>query len=413
MSVRIRAAAFGVLAALVPVVSANAEEMKAEVIHWWTSGGESAAVRVFAERFEAAGGTWVDTAIAGGANARTAAVNRVVAGNPPTAMQFNTGKQFDDLIANELLNDVDAAAAEGDWRRLMPPVLIEASTRGGKMYAVPVSIHGQNWLWYNAEALRKAGAEPPTDWDDIFVTLDKLKAAGVIPLALGGQKTWERQLFNVVLLGKGGRDLYVDIYTKRDPALVDTPQFRAVAETYGRLRGYVDQGSPGRSWNDTTRLVITGEAGMQVMGDWAKGEFTAAGMVPGKDYGCVVPSSDGSFMIGGDVFVFAKTDDPAQIKAQQALAKVLVEPETQIEFSLKKGSVPVRPDVDTSRLDTCAQKAMRWLADPEGQVANVEILAPPALNGALEDVISAYWNTPGETVDEFVQHFRETLQAPL
>jgi glucose/mannose transport system substrate-binding protein len=77
---------------------AGAEEQRAEVIHWWTSGGESAAVKVFADQFQAAGGTWVDTAIAGGANARTAAINRTVGGNPPTAMQLNTGKQFDDLV---------------------------------------------------------------------------------------------------------------------------------------------------------------------------------------------------------------------------------------------------------------------------------------------------------------------------
>src|SRR5438128_11993394 len=94
---------------------ANAEAMKAEVIHWWTSGGESAAVKVFADQFNKAGGTWVDTAIAGGANARTAAINRVVGGKPPTAMQFNTGKQFDDLVANDMLADLEPYAKEGNW----------------------------------------------------------------------------------------------------------------------------------------------------------------------------------------------------------------------------------------------------------------------------------------------------------
>ena len=72
---------------------------KAEVIHWWTSGGESAAVKVFADQFNAAGGEWVDAAIAGGEAARAAGINRIVGGNPPTAMQFNTGKQFEDLVA--------------------------------------------------------------------------------------------------------------------------------------------------------------------------------------------------------------------------------------------------------------------------------------------------------------------------
>src|SRR6266567_5165838 len=123
---------------------ANAEEMKAEVIHWWTSGGESAAVKVFAEQFAKAGGTWMDTAIAGGVNARTAAINRTVGGDPPTAMQFNTGKQFDDLVENDLLADVDAIAKSENWATVMPPAILAAVTRSGHAYAVPVDIHGQN-----------------------------------------------------------------------------------------------------------------------------------------------------------------------------------------------------------------------------------------------------------------------------
>src|SRR5580765_281207 len=131
---------------------ANAQENKAEVIHWWTSGGESAAVKVFAEQYSAAGGTWFDTAIAGGANARTAAINRTVGGSPPTAMQLNTGKQFDDLVENDLLSNVDAQAAAQNWKAVLPPAFLQAVTRGGHEYAVPVNIHGQNWLWYSNEA---------------------------------------------------------------------------------------------------------------------------------------------------------------------------------------------------------------------------------------------------------------------
>src|SRR4051812_15545979 len=197
---------------------ASAEELRAEVIHWWTSGGESAAVKVFAEQFQAAGGTWVDTAIAGGANARTAAINRTVGGNPPTAMQFNTGKQFDDLVENELLADVDAQEAAQKWKAILPAAFVQAVTRGGHAYAVPVNIHGQNWLFYSNAALQRAGVQPPTGWDDLFPALDKLRTAGLIPLAFSGQKNWERNLFNNVMAGRGGHDLFIAFWEKRDVA---------------------------------------------------------------------------------------------------------------------------------------------------------------------------------------------------
>src|SRR4029434_1016693 len=75
--------------ALIWSVSANAQEMKAEVIHWWISGGESAAVKVFADQFTKAGGVWIDSAVAGGVNARTAAINRTIGAHPPTAMRIH------------------------------------------------------------------------------------------------------------------------------------------------------------------------------------------------------------------------------------------------------------------------------------------------------------------------------------
>lgn len=399
--------------ALVWSGSAVAQELKAEVIHWWTSGGESAAVKVFADQFKKAGGTWVDTAIAGGSNARTAAINRTVAGDPPTMMQFNTGKQFDDLVENDLLSDVEKYAAENGWKKVLPQAIIDATTRKGKMYAVPINIHAQNWFWISNAALAKAGAKVPTNWTDLFDTLDKLKAAGLIPLALGGQKTWERMVFNVTLAGQGGAKMFQEFWgQKNTDALLKSPEFKKVVDTYAKLRGYVDAGSPGRNWNDATTLVIQGKAGMEMMGDWAKGEFIAAGQQPDKDYTCVILSDfpAPAYTIGGDVFAFPKAKNAGAEKAQAVLAKTLLDPETQILFAQKKGSIPVRSDVDVSSLDVCAQKGMKIMANKESQVPAQELLAPPALSGAMEDVLSAFWNTPTQKAEDLIPKIAATLK---
>jgi glucose/mannose transport system substrate-binding protein len=377
--------------------------LRAEVIHWWTSAGEAAALRVYADAFKRAGGEWIDDAVAGGANARTAAVNRTVGGDPPTAMQFNTGKQFDDLVENDLLANVDALAKSENWTAVMPPAILQAVTREGHAYAVPVDIHGQNWFFYSTAALAKAGATAPTNWTDLFVTLDKLKAAGLTPLAFSGQKTWERGLFNAVLAGQGGADMFTRFWGKRDVALVKTPEFRKVVDTYRRLHAYVDQGSPGRNWNDATALVIQGKAGMQVMGDWAKGEFTAGGQTAGKEYGCTVLSDHGTaYQIGGDVFAFPKPKSSSVEQAQLALEKVFTDPANQVAFSAKKGSIPARQDADVSSLDLCARKAHDWLTDKNAQVPANELLSPPAVTGAIEDLVSQFWNDQSMTPDSFV-----------
>ena len=383
--------------------------MKAEVIHWWTSGGESAAVKVFADKFKEAGGTWVDSAIAGGEQARTAGINRIVGGNPPTAMQFNTGKQFDELVSNGLLRDLDDLAAAGHWQKVLPAAILKAITHDGKIYAVPVNIHGQNWLWYNTKIFKDAGLEPPRTFADVIAAGPKLEAAGVIPLAQGGQPWQERLLFSAVLLEDAGPDVYRKVLTGEDPQAVRSDGFRKAAETFGQLRGLVDEGSPGRNWNDATNLVITGKAAVQMMGDWAKGEFIAAGQTPDQQYGCTV--LPGGYIMGGDIFVFPKIDDAAQKAAQDKLAEVMFAPATQIAFNMKKGSVPVRLDVDVSSMDVCAQKGMAELKDPALQIPSDNFLSTPDLVGAVQDAVTQFWHNPSMKVDTFIDNYASAVET--
>jgi glucose/mannose transport system substrate-binding protein len=401
MRLNTRISAYTLSVALLCSSSALAQQ-KAEVLHWWTSAGESAGVRVFADQFTKAGGTWVDNAIAGGANARTAGINRMVGGNPPTMMQFNTGKQFDELVSNDLLRDVEKQAQAGKWREIMPKPIVEASVRNGKFYAVPINIHGQNWLFYNTKVFADAGLEAPKTFPELIASGEKLKAKGIIPLALGGQPNWEHNLFRAVLVGHGGADMFRKLYGARDQKAMKDPKFKEVVELFGKMRALVDPGSPGRNWNDATALVITNKAAMHFNGDWAKGEFIAAGQTAGKEYGCTLVGQEPKLQIGGDVFVFPATKDKVQLATQDKLIEVLLDPTSQIEFNKKKGSIPVRMDVDVSSMDACAQKANAVLKDPANQVEAMELISTPNFSGAMQDAVTQYWNNPSMSADTFI-----------
>ena len=389
------------------------DPMKAEVIHWWTSGGESAAVQVLAKRFEASGGQWVDSAVAGGEAARAAAINRMVGGNPPTMAQFNTGRQFDDLVAQGLLNPLDDVASAGKWADVLPATILDAITRDGSIYAVPVNIHGQNWMFYSKPVFDEAGIASSefADWDAFFAAMDKIKATGKVPVALGGQPWQEMLTFNLVLASVGGKDLMESVYGKADVEAVKSPEFKKAVEIFGRLRDYVDAGAPGRNWNDATNMVITNAAGVQFMGDWAKGEFQAANKALGSDWGCEIGPGEPAYVIGGDVFVFPKTDDEAQKAAQAKLATSMLDPETQIEFNLAKGSIPVRTDVPGDKFDACGQKAIALMADPARQVGTADLLASADLNGALQDVVTQYFNNPSQSADDMIASFAEAVES--
>jgi glucose/mannose transport system substrate-binding protein len=409
MSMKTRVSAYTLSVALVCSTGALAQQ-KAEVLHCWTSAGESASVRVFADQFTKAGGTWVDNAIAGGVNARAAGVNRMVGGNPPTMMQFNTGKQFDELVSNDLVRDVDAQAKAGKWRELMPKPIVDATVREGKFFAVPVNIHGQNWMFYNTKVFADAGLEVPKTFPELIATGEKLKAKGVIPIALGGQPNWEHNLFRAVLVGHGGADMFRKLYGARDQTIAKDPKFKEVVEVFGKMRSLVDPGSPGRNWNDATALVITNKAAMHFNGDWAKGEFIAAGQTAGKEYGCTVVGQEPKLQIGGDVFVFPATKDKSQLAIQDKLINVLLDPTTQIEFNKKKGSIPVRMDVDVSSMDVCAQKSHAILSDPANQVESMEILSTPNFSGAMQDAVTQYWNTPNMSADAFMEKITNAMR---
>ena len=399
----------GVVLALFATSSSKAAEV--DIVHWMTSASESAAISVFADMWEAAGNTWVETPVAGGAEAIAVGVNRISGGNPPTAMTFNTGRQFEDLIAQGLLNDIEAVAEQGKWREFLPGVLVDASTADGKFYAVPFNVHGENWIYYNKKLFDEIGAPPPDTWEHFFEAADKLKAAGKIPLAHGGDPWQERITFHTVLSGLGGKDLFLKVYQDHDVDAIQSDAFREVAETYGKLRDYVDEGKTGRSWNDAANLVITGNAGMVIMGDWVKGEFTAAGKVAEVDYGCFVGPGEPYFQIGGDVLVFPKTDDPAAIDAQNKLAELVISPEVQVGFNNKKGSLPVRADIDLSQLDACAQKGIKVLYDPERQLPGHNFIFSPNLGGAVQDTISAYWNDPSMDAKAFIEALATTIST--
>ncbi|WKB53168.1 ABC transporter substrate-binding protein [Eleftheria terrae] len=403
--------ALGTALACAALSTAQAQ-VRAEVVHWWTSGGESAAVKELALAYQAAGGTWVDNAVAGVEAAKATALNRILGGSPPTAAQFNTSKQFHDLIDGGLLNTIDEVAQKNGWDRMLPAPILNSVKIKGHYYAVPINIHMPAWFWYSKPAFEKAGLkEEPQTPEQFFAALDKLKAAGLVPLALGGQAWQEKLTFDAVLAHFGGPELYLKFYRDRDARTVQSDAFKKVLLSFKRLRQYVDAGSAGRNWNDATSMVIAGKAGLQIMGDWAKGEFQAARQVAGKDYGCFPGLGPRApYIVSGDVFVFPKTSDAATIKAQQLLATSMTAPATQVAFNNRKGSIPIRTDVDAQAMDVCARLGLQIMKDGSRHLPNPEMLVTPDVAGAIQDIVTKYWNTP-QSADDAARALAAALQG--
>ncbi|WP_417803592.1 ABC transporter substrate-binding protein [Thalassospira lucentensis] len=393
-------------------VSAGAlHAQTAEVLHWWTSGGEQAALGEVRKAFEAQGGTWVDTPIAGGGNARAAAVNRMLGGDPAAVFQFSIGQQLRELADQGLLANVDQIATEEQWDDKLPPLIVKAAKYDGEYIAAPINIHGENWMFYNKEAFEKAGVDVPKTWPEFMAAAKKLQDAGIIPIGLGGQPWQERIMFNSVLLGVGGRDFYAKLYSTLDDDLLASDTMREVFETFAKLKPFVDESSPGRNWNEATNMVIKGDAAVQFMGDWAKGEIIAAGVEPGTTVGCsLAPAKDTAYIMTVDAFAFSAMDGQDPTPAQAKMAHVMLEPDVQIAFNKKKGSIPARLDVPSDSFDACAQLAIKTLQDEKTHLVSTGLFGvPSAVSGAIDDSISNFWNSADMSATEGQEQFRQAI----
>jgi glucose/mannose transport system substrate-binding protein len=221
------------------------------------------------------------------------------------------------------------------------------------------------------------------------------------------------QTFFSVLLSKEGPDLYFKAFRDLDVNAIRSPQFKDAAATFIKLRDYSDEGAANREWNVAANMVITGKAGFQFMGDWAKGEYIAAEMTPGKEFNGVLLGENGrtDFTVSADCFVFRVNKDPDQTKAQKLLAKVMIDPETQIRFNPKKGSEPVRLDVDPSKLDVIAKYGMKALQTPDQRIPATDFLDTPDFISAERDLAAQFWPDKSMTADQFVDAFVIIVQT--
>lgn len=399
-------------------LSMGAQAADVEVLHYWTSGGEAKSVAELKKMLEEKGHGWKDFAVAGGGgeSAMTVLKSRVVSGNPPAAAQIK-GPSIQEWGDEGVLADLNDVAKSEGWDELLPSVVSDVMKYDGKYVAVPVNVHRVNWMWANPEVFEKAGATVPKTWDEFFVAADKIKAAGMTAVAHGGQPWQDATTFESVVLGVAGADFYRKAFVDLDPKALNSAEMIKSLETFRKIKAYTDEGAPGRDWNLATAMVIKGEAGMQFMGDWAKGEFTAAGKVPGKDFICAAaPGTSGDFTFNIDSFVMFDLDNKDLEKGQNDLASTVLSPGFQEVFNLNKGSIPARLNLSMDKFDDCAKLSSNDFVSTAKENTLVPSMAHgmstfSATQGAIYDTVTEFYNDDSITAEKAAAKFVTAVAA--
>ncbi len=390
------------IAAIALLTSASAPswaQQNLEVLHFWTSGGEAAALSLLKQRLEGQGIAWKDMPVAGGGGeaAMTTLRTRLSSGNPPASVSL-MGFDLVDWAKQGALADLNAQAAAGGWDKTVPAAVQRFSKFNGKWVAAPINIHAINWVWANKQVLEKSGVttEPKT-WDEFIAAAEKVQKAGYIAIAHGGQPWQDATVFDSVVLATGGADYYRKAFIELDAKALNSPTTDKVFQRMSQLRKLVDKDFSGRDWNVASGMVITGKAGFQIMGDWAKGEFINAKKEPGKDFLCFpVPGTQGSMSFLSNQFAMFKVKSE-QAPAQAAMAAAIMDPALQSSFNVLKGSMPARSDVPDTAFDACGKRDMKELADATrantlvGSIAHGHAV-PASVKNAIYDVVTRHFN---------------------
>ena len=380
------------------------------VYHGWSTKAEVAALNILRGSLEAKGHTWKDLAIPHNSGVNVSIVNLVTGGEPPNAFVTSDPHIFRDLeglgLARDLTDTYNAIGATDNFF----PIIRELSTVDGKMVKIPLFMHIDGMVYWNKEVAAKAGVDP-TAWksiDEMLADFPKIKEAGFVPAAVGGQAFQVGYLFHAMLAAIGGPEIYNRLYAEEpDVTVFDTPELRKAIEV---VRAFSEEATPeseNRPWNETTNTVIAGQALFHIMGDWMKGEWLAAGKVPGVDFGCeVIPgalavpvTSDAMGVLGGQ---------PADVDAAEMdLVAAFVDPVVSAKANQAKGSTSPRSDAPTEFRDACNQVAMDALNKPGAQVKNPFNVITGDWNNGIWTAMYNFWSDKSQTTDDAIQALKD------
>ncbi|HMR48436.1 MAG TPA: extracellular solute-binding protein [Arachnia sp.] len=258
---------------------------------WALTGGSEEAFRASFDRWNQANPDATVTAEWFANDAFKEKIRTAVgSGNAPNLIFSWAGGTLADYVANGSVVDITAdVAALQD--KVLPSVLANGQI-DGKTYAVPNNQSQPAVLFSNLEVLRSAGVDGvPATYDELLVAVEKLKAAGVTPIALAGQSKWPELMYIQYLTDRiGGPEVFQRILDGEPGAWSDP----AITEALTKIQELVDAGAFGDAFGSVaadggadTALVHTGKAAMILQGAWVFPDFlnNAADFVAAGDLG--------------------------------------------------------------------------------------------------------------------------------
>jgi ABC-type glycerol-3-phosphate transport system substrate-binding protein len=202
-----------------------------------------------------------------------------VGGTPPDVYFQWGGHLVRKYAAAGYAMDLSAEFPEAQQSRYYPSTWASCRGGDGKIYLWPDSASVTTVMWYRKSVFREAGIEPPTTWQELLATCARLKARGIIPIAVGNRELWAGGNFAAAILAQfAGAERYNAVLGLRSGTRLDDPAFVQGLEVVTDLqrRGFLNQGVNGVGTDEARALLEQRRAAMHPIGDWMVSEAEEA-----------------------------------------------------------------------------------------------------------------------------------------
>ncbi len=397
-------------AGFLAMMSSASNAQPIELLHYWISPGENAAVETIGQAVKQQGFQWANSGSADYLTMRRDAISRATTGVSPTAILMQGGEDLRHTSKLNIMHTLNAQAEQGDWSKHLHPVALDAVTVDGQIVSIPFTIHNENWVWYNANIYGELGLELPATWQEFAKQAEVIQQAGYVPLAVGEADWVIRILFTSIVAGVGGKPLHEQLYSEGDASVLEQPDMQAAIEVFAALRAFAPKPGEAKTWLDAVNMVIDGKAAANVMGDWAKGEFISHGKSPEVDYFCrPSPGAQNLFIAGVDTFALPINAQGDLTDEQSAFLDIAMTPKVQTEFALLKGSIPAINLTDPDNLDFCGKLSFPLLQSMASTVVISRETTPEKTHLAIQNALGDFWRNHSLSSDHLEASLRKIL----
>jgi len=331
-------------------------------------------------------------------------------GNPPDLFSYWAGARVQFVVDADRLAPIDDVFEANNLNELFPPAVQQGCTYNGKKYFMPLTQHFVPFF-YNKDVFADVGVRPPNTWDEFLEVCEKIKQAGVAPIALGSRERWPAQFWlDYPLLRTAGPEyrarLMAGEASYTDPEVVKAWELWKTCVD----RGFFIENPNAYDWAEASAMVGTGEAAMTLMGTWFMQLDESIGWKPDEDYDFfpfpVVDASVPDVAVGpiDGVVLPAEAKNPEA--AKQVLAR-LADVGPQTAFNTGSGALAPNKNVSDSTYNSLQLKVKALLAKIPNWAFNYDLATPPPAADVGLNAFSEFLENPAD----YMKILRETEVA--